>query len=358
MISIKQFELYAKKKRILIVDDNSLTLKIMLSSLRKYFTEIIVARNGLDAFEIYKKDNNFDIVISDIIMPKMNGVQLAKEIKRIDEKQAFVIFSAGDDSKYYLPLFEIGINSFIPKPFIFEKVAEKLLMILENQYYHDIIHNILDNDTKNKSSVQSVIVTKDKKEVKLNIASVKEDKDKHSIKTAKELFKYLQKDRRIWQKSQIAIKTIIEDNYQLREEREKLTNIYIDDDLSYADIDEILLILERISKIFANFNFALNEFLVFEEIGDTIFDFHLIFLDYTYNDKITTDEIDVLSNIEFLLEDISTFIDTVFISKTSTDIFLYNVMFKDALKQIKESLLEYSDTTTIMSNNTKEIDFF
>jgi len=103
---------------ILAVDDDSINLKLLKSMLNKsgLAQEVILAMNGSDAVEILKNRDDIDLVLLDIIMPIMNGIEAIKVI-RADENltQVPIIVLTTDETKKTEAL-EVGANSFITKP--------------------------------------------------------------------------------------------------------------------------------------------------------------------------------------------------------------------------------------------------
>ncbi len=77
---------------ILLVDNEKVLLIALQEELEKAGHNVKTALNALDAIELIKKEN-FNIVYTDLIMPKMNGVELCKKIKEISNKTQVVLFS-------------------------------------------------------------------------------------------------------------------------------------------------------------------------------------------------------------------------------------------------------------------------
>ena len=101
------------------------------------FKKVDVAQNGAEALEIYNnyyKENNkyHDIVISDINMPVMGGIELSKNIKQINNSQVILIISAYNESNILQDLINIGVNYFINKPVKFDELINILDQINKN----------------------------------------------------------------------------------------------------------------------------------------------------------------------------------------------------------------------------------
>lgn len=102
--------------RVLIVDDHWAVLEGVKSALEKEpeFKVVGTASDGLEAVKATRSLKP-DIVILDISMPNMNGVQTTSEIKRIDDNIRIIIFSMYSDKEYVISLFRAGISGYVLK---------------------------------------------------------------------------------------------------------------------------------------------------------------------------------------------------------------------------------------------------
>ena len=100
---------------ILYAEDNDFLRKAFQGYLQKFFQRVEVSSDGLDALEAYKH-SEYDIVITDIRMPQMNGLELAQEIKKINEFQHIIIVSGDKDITSYSEAIKIGVDGYILKP--------------------------------------------------------------------------------------------------------------------------------------------------------------------------------------------------------------------------------------------------
>ena len=132
MINSKELLKYTQELTILYVEDYDELRNNTSEVLNNFFSDVVTAENGQVALELYKKsyaDNNktFDIVLSDIQMPFLDGVELTKEIYALNPQQTIIIVSAYDESKYLLPLINLGIDYFVKKPIDFQELFSVLL---------------------------------------------------------------------------------------------------------------------------------------------------------------------------------------------------------------------------------------
>jgi two-component system cell cycle response regulator len=132
-----------KKLNLLFVDDDALVNKSFSLIFKKYFKNIYKAYNGEEGLEIFK-NNHIDIVISDIQMPIMNGIEMAKEIKKINEEIPIIFMTAFDESKYLKEAIEIGVEAYILKPIDKEILIKKLNKIGDNLVLQQNLKNYME----------------------------------------------------------------------------------------------------------------------------------------------------------------------------------------------------------------------
>ena len=116
--SIKPFD--SKGKRILIVDDNKLNIKVAYKLLEPYNVEVEEVFSGQECLDLLDKDTNFDLILMDDLMPKMSGTETLDILKKLERIDGFYIpvvvltanALAGEKSKYL----NIGFDDYLAKP--------------------------------------------------------------------------------------------------------------------------------------------------------------------------------------------------------------------------------------------------
>ncbi len=120
------------KIKVLAVDDDMINLKLLKSMLLKCpeVEEVIEAKNGADAIDILKAQSDIGLILLDIIMPVMGGIEVLK-IVRADShfKNIPIIVLTTDETKKGEAL-ECGANDFVMKPVRAEAVAEKIRRLI------------------------------------------------------------------------------------------------------------------------------------------------------------------------------------------------------------------------------------
>lgn len=139
----KELKVQAENLTILIVEDNA-TLNSNLAELFQiFFREVYTAEDGEDGLLKYKQYTP-DIILSDITMPRKNGVLMSKEVRDINRYQPIIILSGHRELEYLNQLIEIGITNFIPKPYDLQELLYRLV---------DVCKEVADNKIKEKSSI-------------------------------------------------------------------------------------------------------------------------------------------------------------------------------------------------------------
>ncbi len=122
----------SKQINVLAVDDDMINLKLLKSMLMKTgdVAEVIEAGNGSDAIGVLKSRNDIDLILLDIIMPVMNGIEMLKVV-RADEnlKQLPIIVLTTDETKKGEAL-EFGANGFLMKPIRADQLKMKIETVI------------------------------------------------------------------------------------------------------------------------------------------------------------------------------------------------------------------------------------
>ncbi len=157
VISDSDLELL-NKARILIVDDNEFNTILAVDTLNSIapHMQVTEADSGYAALELLK-ENDYDLILMDIQMPKMNGIEATQKIRKNFHKpkcdSVIIAMTANvmkDDIEHYL---HIGMNDHIPKPFQKEELISKIVKNLNKEQLSSRPMLIHDNDTPMSQSV-------------------------------------------------------------------------------------------------------------------------------------------------------------------------------------------------------------
>lgn len=112
---------------ILYAEDDIILRENTVGILSDLFGKIDEASDGLEAWELYQQNKTaYDIVITDLNMPHMNGLELIKQIQNINPLQAIIIISAHNETEYFLESIRNSVMGYILKPIDFEQLIESL----------------------------------------------------------------------------------------------------------------------------------------------------------------------------------------------------------------------------------------
>jgi len=129
---------YTKDLKVLFIEDDFNSRVQTLKMLENFFLTVVTAVDGLDALQKFEKQE-FDIIFSDINMPKLNGIEFIKQVRNKNNHIPIVMISAYDNSPYLLSCIEIGIEGYLIKPIeigqflkVLQKIVDKVYDIVEN----------------------------------------------------------------------------------------------------------------------------------------------------------------------------------------------------------------------------------
>ena len=127
-------EFSLKGKRVLIVDDNKLNLKVTNRLLTAYDLDVTLLESGQECIDLIKEQNNFDLIFMDQMMPGLDGISTMNKLRDIDNfNTPIVVLTAdameGQKSKYI----SIGFDDYISKPIDKSELSRVLKKFLKNQ---------------------------------------------------------------------------------------------------------------------------------------------------------------------------------------------------------------------------------
>ena len=116
--------------RVLLVEDEELARKTLAFYLNTIFDEVVVACDGAEALKIieenHDKHEDFDLVITDLNMPNVNGMQMIDEVLKFVPDQRFIIVSAHKNEEDLLKLINLRVSGYFVKPLNIDNMMEML----------------------------------------------------------------------------------------------------------------------------------------------------------------------------------------------------------------------------------------
>lgn len=133
---------------VLYVEDQKDAQEELVNIFNKTFKKTIYANDGEDGLNKFiahkKRDYNIDIVVTDINMPRLNGLKMIREIKKLDSSVKYVLTTAYTDTEYLLESIELGITAYITKPINVMKLLEKIEYAYKERVDKTIIKELSD----------------------------------------------------------------------------------------------------------------------------------------------------------------------------------------------------------------------
>lgn len=192
--------------RILCVEDEEGIRKRVVGTLKYYFDDVLEASNGEDGYDLYQEYKP-DIIISDIQMPKKNGIEMVQNIRKKDLSTIIIMLTAYSSEEYLLELINLNINHYILKPITSDSLLNGIIKSFANKFeekqelYDDIYFNMNEYELYYKDEIISL--RKREKEFLLLLY-----KNKNSIVTYDQIEEYLWRDKSM---SMSALKTFIKE---------------------------------------------------------------------------------------------------------------------------------------------------
>jgi two-component system chemotaxis response regulator CheY len=123
-----------KPARVLIVDDSSVMRKIVGRSLRQAgleILEVLEASNGSEALSLVK-ENSLDLILSDINMPVMDGLEFVRQLRRIESAKHIpvIMITTEAGEAHVVEALSLGASGYIRKPFTPEQIKERVISLL------------------------------------------------------------------------------------------------------------------------------------------------------------------------------------------------------------------------------------
>lgn len=195
-LDFKILQQVSKELSILYVEDDTSLREKTAIVFKNLFKHIDVAEDGVVGLELYKQyynkeDKYYDIVVSDIQMPRLDGIGLTKEILQINKEQNILIISAYNDKEYLIDLINLGVDAFMQKPLSSQNLLQVLYEVCTSFNLQNIV--TLRDDYSYNFSTSTLFLSKNKINMSDNEQKLLELllKNKSQSFSAIEIFNYL-----------------------------------------------------------------------------------------------------------------------------------------------------------------------
>jgi len=125
---------YSQKMNLLYVEDNADAREMTSMILGDFFGEISVAVDGLDGIDKFR-NNDYDLIITDINMPNMNGLEMIEKIREINQDIPIVILSAHNEDDFFINSIKLGVDGYLLKPIDLEQMITVLNRVIQKNIY-------------------------------------------------------------------------------------------------------------------------------------------------------------------------------------------------------------------------------
>lgn len=150
-INIKEITQITRTLKVLYVEDDDGARDSTLEMLQNFFKEVTTAVDGLDGIDKFNSDD-FDLIISDINMPKMNGIEM---LKQLDTDTPILILSAHNEAEYFMQTIKLGVEGYILKPLesqqfinVLKRVVDKILLKRYTSQYQEELKTAVEERTQ------------------------------------------------------------------------------------------------------------------------------------------------------------------------------------------------------------------
>ena len=141
--------------KVLLIEDEKNLATLLKEAIQDKFENFIIANNAKDGYEYFLKYTP-DLIISDIVLPDLNGLELIKKIKKIDDNLPVIMISAYSEKEKLLNAIEIGVKKYFIKPFDPDDLLEfieslnltpkKIIDLVDNFTYNLQTHSLYKDD--------------------------------------------------------------------------------------------------------------------------------------------------------------------------------------------------------------------
>lgn len=115
-----------KNFKVLYIENDLLEMEQTSAILSMFFQNITKLSDGFNALNIYKKDK-FDLIICDVFLPKLSGIEFAQKVREIDKNIDFIFISSNTDINSFRKVIQIQALDYLVKPYSFSELEDVLL---------------------------------------------------------------------------------------------------------------------------------------------------------------------------------------------------------------------------------------
>lgn len=146
-----------KSIKVLYVEDENDVREFTGKTISAIVKEIVIASNGKEGLELFKKNQDIDLIVTDINMPKMGGIEMCAEIKKINKSIPIVVTSAHNDPNFLKKAIDVGVNAYVMKPLDLYQLIDNMIKAVEPFYLRKQLEEInISLEDKVKEGIQKI----------------------------------------------------------------------------------------------------------------------------------------------------------------------------------------------------------
>ncbi len=360
---------YARSLSVLVVDDDELSLDIYKEVFNGLFNKVDTASDGQEAYDLWNIGNRkYDLIITDLIMPNMDGFELINKIRLKSPSQHIIVLSAIVDINEMRNIIELGIDGILVKPYNQERMFTIFGRVLK------LIHN---DKLLKRQAIQLKLLAKENIEAKVTLHENKLDKKHESTKKAQAREKLKDKQHKLLSKQEENKK--IENKYNIRASLVGGSAEEFSSDLDYFDLDRVEVFQDKIEHyqnitcllIGIETSEAKKKLVEVTQGLDELIDLLNHFGTFSVTAEATKKLIQFIESIESvqledndkkdllvdglvaILEDLASWIDMVFVQKNTDNINYFDASFANTCLELESIFVEVA-----LSEDQDDLDFF
>jgi len=166
---MKRLKLASKDLTILYAEDDIRAREEVSDILNLIFNKVLVAKDGQDAFTQYKNEKNIDLILTDLNMPNLTGIELIQNIREQKDDIPIIILSAHSEIHYFLNTIKLGIDGYILKPIdiqaftvVLNNVVNKINLKKENEEYKTNLEKKVEDEIKKRQHQEKILFQQSK----------------------------------------------------------------------------------------------------------------------------------------------------------------------------------------------------
>jgi len=347
---------FSSSLSLLIVEDEKDVNDDLAEILKIFFAVVDQAFDGEEALEKYKTFR-YDIILTDINMPKVNGIVMSRKIKALNPEQVIMVVSAHSETKYMIELIDLKIDKFILKPFDKNTLFYKLLKISEyiayqkefQEFYRKKrletvkqIQNLQDNIKIAHNHTEDDSVNAQQQEVQAIEQSVENYHYSHKKEDAEDFMNNISRDYLIWSTFKDDITELLQLSEDFAEDMDRMELDGFRDDIK----DRVIQVLNSYIVIFSTLDQMARMTEVLGQLVNFLYD-----LD---PDSLTDEQQNKMKLLSYINDDITRFLQTVFVYKDTVDIYYLEDSLESSILQLKNQVLG----TPVVEDEDDDLELF